>query len=54
MDQTGLIGVHRDVDYTTMTTDTQMLCGAKLFAEMTDGIVKGAISAAATAKAAKA
>lgn len=54
VDQTGLIGVHRDVDYTTMTTDTQMLCGAKLFAEMTDGVVKGEIGAAAAAKAAKA
>lgn len=38
-DATGLIGVHRDVEYSNLTTETVMLCGVKLFAENTDGIV---------------
>lgn len=38
-DETGLIGVHRSVDYTTMTTDTTAICGIKLYAELIDGVV---------------
>lgn len=38
-DETGLIGVHRDVDYKTLTTDTTAVCGIKLYAELIDGIV---------------
>ena len=43
-DATGFIGVHRDVEYSNLTTETVMLCGVKLFAENTDGIVCVAIS----------
>ena len=43
-DATGYIGVHRDVEYNNLTTETVMLCGVKLFAENTDGIVCVAIS----------
>ena len=43
VDQTGLIGVHRDVDYSNLSTETVMLCGVMLFAEMIDGLVKGRI-----------
>lgn len=38
-DETGLIGIHRSVDYTTMTTDTTAICGIKLYAELIDGVV---------------
>lgn len=38
-DATGLIGVHRDVDYSNLSTETVMLTGVKLFAEIVDGIV---------------
>lgn len=48
-DQTGLIGLHRDVEYNNLTTETVMLCGVMLFAENIDGIVLGTIEAAAPA-----
>lgn len=46
-DSTGLIGVHRNVDYKTLTTDTTAVTGSKLFAELLDGIVKVDIKATA-------
>lgn len=51
-DATGLIGVHRDVEYKTLTTDTTAITGSKLFAELLDGIVAVGIKAAATQAAA--
>ena len=51
IDETGLIGVHRDVDYTTLVTDTTVICGTKLYAELIDGVVKVDIkTATATAE----
>lgn len=47
-DNTGLIGIHRDVEYKTLTTDTIAVTGSKLFAELLDGIVKVDIKAAAS------
>lgn len=44
-DQTGLIGVHRDVEYSNLTTETVMLSGTMLFAENIAGIIVGTISA---------
>lgn len=44
-DKTGLIGVHRTVDYDDLTTKTTVLTGSKLFAEVMDGIVVCAIEA---------
>lgn len=44
-DTTGLIGVHRTVDYDDLTTKTTVLTGSKLFAEVMDGIVVCAIEA---------
>lgn len=46
-DATGYIGVHRDVEYNNLTTETVMLCGVKLFAEIEDGIVCAAIGGGA-------
>lgn len=47
-DKTGLIGIHRNVDYKTLTTDTTAITGSKLYAEILDGIVKVDIKATAT------
>ncbi len=49
VDETGLIGIHRDVDYKTLTTDTTALTGSKLYAELLDGIVCVAIKTASKA-----
>lgn len=46
-DATGLIGIHRTVDYDNLTTKTTVVTGSKLFAEIMDGIVVAAIEAAA-------
>lgn len=46
-DKTGLIGIHRNVDYKTLTTDTTAITGSKLYAEILDGIVKVDIKATA-------
>lgn len=46
-DATGLIGVHRDVDYTNLSTETVMISGVKLFADVVDGIVCVAIDGTA-------
>lgn len=42
-DETGYIGVHHEVDYTNLTTDTIAIFGIKLFAELIDHIVVGTI-----------
>lgn len=44
-DQTGYIGMHREVEYSNLTTETVMLCGLMLFAENLDGVVLGTIAA---------
>lgn len=44
-DQTGYIGMHREVEYSNLTTETVMLCGLMLFAENLGGIVLGTITA---------
>lgn len=49
VDATGLIGIHRDVNYTNLTTETVMLVGVKFFAENVDGLVKGTIGGATAA-----
>lgn len=46
IDATGLIGVHRDVDYTSLITDTTVICGTALYAELLDGVVKVTIKTA--------
>lgn len=44
VDATGLIGIHRDVTYSNLTSETVVLTGAMFFAENSDGIVCVAIS----------
>lgn len=49
IDATGLIGIHRDVDYTTLTTDSTVISGSALYAELISGVVKVDIKTAAAA-----
>lgn len=44
-DETGLIGIHEEPDYTNMTASDTVISGMVLFAERLDGIVVGAITA---------
>lgn len=44
-DSTGLVGVHENPDYKTMTFETEMLSGILPFAERLDGVVVGTIGA---------
>lgn len=45
-DETGLIGIHEEPDYTNMTASDTVVNGMVLFAERQDGIVVGTISEA--------
>lgn len=49
LDQTGVIGVTRDVDKTRLTAETTTLSATLLFAERLDGIIKVTITAADSA-----
>lgn len=42
-DQTGLIGIHEEPDYTNMTASDTVVSGIVLFAERIDGVVVGTI-----------
>lgn len=44
-DQTGLIGIHEEPDYTNMTASDTVISGIVLFAERIDGVVVGTIGA---------
>lgn len=44
-DETGLIGIHEDVDYTNLTASDTVVNGMALFAERLDGVVVGTIGA---------
>ena len=44
-DETGYIGIHEEADYTNMTASDTVVSGIELFAERSDGIVVGSISA---------
>lgn len=44
-DETGLIGIHEEPDYTNMTASDTVINGLTLFAERLDGIVVATISA---------
>lgn len=44
-DETGLIGIHEEPDYTNMTASDTVVCGLTLLAERPDGIVVGTIGA---------
>ena len=46
-DQTGLIGIHEEPDYTNMTASDTVVSGSVLFAERIDGVVVGTIGAGA-------
>jgi hypothetical protein len=46
-DQTGLIGIHEEPDYTNMTASDTVVSGIVLFAERIDGVVVGTIGAGA-------
>lgn len=48
-DQTGLIGIHEEPDYTNMTASDTVVSGIVLFAERLDGVVVGTIGSAAGA-----
>ena len=43
-DETGLVGVHSDANYTNMSYETVMIDGIEFFPERVDGIVIGTIS----------
>lgn len=43
-DETGYIGVHHDVKYTNLTTDTVAIYGMALYAELIDHVVVGTIA----------
>lgn len=45
-DETGYVGIHEAADYNNMTAIDTVVSGIELFAERTDGIVKGTIGAA--------
>ena len=44
-DETGLIGIHEEPDYTNMTASDTVVCGCELFAERIDGVVVATIGA---------
>lgn len=44
-DETGLIGIHEEADYSNMTASDTVINGMVLFAERLDGVVVGAIGA---------
>ena len=46
-DELGLIGIHEDSDYKTMTCEDVIVSGLTLLAEMISGVVVGTITAAA-------
>lgn len=46
-DQTGLIGIHEEPDYSNMTASDTVVSGIVLFAERIDGVVVGTIGAGA-------
>lgn len=48
MDELGLIGMHEEPDYKTMTAEMVATSGITLFAERIDGVVKGIIGGAAS------
>lgn len=48
-DETGLIGIHEEPDYKTMTAEDTVASGFTLFAERIDGIVVGTIGGASGA-----
>ena len=50
-DETGYIGIHEEADYSNTTAVDTVVNGLELFAERTDGIVVGTISAAAAQSA---
>lgn len=43
-DETGLIGIHEEPDYTNMTASDTVINGLDLFAERVDGVVVGTIA----------
>lgn len=48
MDELGLIGMHEEPDYKTMTAEMVATSGITLFAERIDGVVKGTIGGGAS------
>ena len=44
-DETGLIGIHEEADYTNMTASDTVVNGMVLFAERLDGVIVGTINA---------
>lgn len=50
-DETGLIGIHEEPDYKTITAEDTVMSGIVLFAERIDGIVVGTIGRGATGAA---
>jgi hypothetical protein len=44
-DETGLIGIHEEPDYTNMTASDTVINGMVLFAERIDGVVVSSIAA---------
>lgn len=46
-DELGLIGIHEDSDYKTMTCEDVIVSGLTLFAEMISGVIVGTITASA-------
>lgn len=48
MDELGLIGMHEEPDYKTMTAEMVATSGVTLFAERIDGVVKGTIGGGAS------
>ena len=46
-DETGLIGIHEEPDYSTMTSNDTVVSGVALFAERIDGIIVATIGSAA-------
>ena len=43
-DESGLIGIHEEPDYTNMTASDTVVNGMSLFAERLDGVVVGTIA----------
>ena len=46
-DESGLIGIHEEPDYTNMTASSTVLCGISLFAERLDGVIVSSFGDAA-------
>lgn len=44
-DETGVVGIHEEADYSNMTASDTVVCGCEIFAERPDGVIVATIGA---------